>query len=868
MDYRLLFEVSPRPMWVADRETRQILLVNEAAVRMYGWSRDEFLAMTLDDIRPPHERATFQAVYRAPKTSPSYARAGRHWKKDGSIIDVDIELTPFVLDGRAASLAIITDITGIADAQRRFQLLVENSAEAIAVTTAQGVVEYVSPATERMLGYAQSEIIGKPARPLVHPEDAASWVPPAPGETSTAIRRALHRDGSWRWIEIMTTNLTHDPAVRAYVSNYRDITARKQAEQAQLAMQRRLEYLLSATSAITYSVVPGGSATFISSSIRTVLGYTPEQFYGDRNTWFRNIHPDDLEGVLQRSRELRRTGELSFDYRFRHANGSWRWIRDSARVERDLHGGLVEIVGYWIDITDQVNAGESLKRSEANFRALIERSPTAMLVQRDGVYAYVNPAFAAVLGYNSPADMIGRCALDDVHPEDRERITERMQPTPTAADISPAEVRVLRRNGSVVVLEVEGMFVDFDGKPSTLAIGRDVTERREMFERMALADRMLTVGTLAAGVAHEINNPLAYVASNLEVLASEVASVAAGISTRLPVRDLPGLIADARDGVARVSAIVHDLRALSRPDDDSRGPVDVVAVLASSIKMAHNEIRHHARVAEHHEPDLPPVFAHASRLGQVFLNLLFNAAQAIPEGRADQNEIRIRAMPSVDRRQVHVEIEDTGIGIPASQLRRIFDPFFTTKAPGIGMGLGLAISHQILRSMDGEITVESHPGVGTTFRVSLPVATMQKPLETLRATRLASSSARILFIDDEPALGRSLRVLLGDHEVVSVTCARDALAKLAGGECFDVILCDLMMPDISGIDLYSQIAPAHQERVVFMTGGAFTPQARDFLARCDRPWLDKPFSEYELRDAIERVRSNPGVRSGPTPVPA
>jgi two-component system cell cycle sensor histidine kinase/response regulator CckA len=419
-----------------------------------------------------------------------------------------------------------------------------------------------------------------------------------------------------------------------------------------------------------------------------------------------------------------------------------------------------------------------------------------------------------------------------------------------------------------LVIEMEGMLVDFDGKPSTLAIGRDITERRELFARMALADRMLTVGTLAAGVAHEINNPLAYVSSNLEVLAGELASLVAGVPTRLPRLELPALIADAREGVARVSAVVRDLRALARPEDDSRGPTDVVGVLASSIKMAHNQIRQRAHVVESHAADLPPVCAHPSRLGQVFLNLLINAAQAIAEGHADRNEIRVRTLASADRRHVHVEIEDTGVGIPASLQRRIFDPFFTTKAPGAGMGLGLAISHQIIRSMDGEITVDSSPGAGTTFRVTLPVATEQPVVASPPLERRNTQRARILLVDDEAALCRALRALLGDHEVQAVTCARDALATLRGGEAFDVILCDLMMPDMSGIDLYEQIAPALRDRVVFMTGGAFTQQAREFLARCNRPRLEKPFSERELRDAIARVRSPRGMRSDPTAAPA
>jgi PAS domain S-box-containing protein len=702
----------------------------------------------------------------------------------------------------------------------------------------------------------------------MHADDVSKWDPPPFGHTITTINRARHRDGTWRWLEVTTTNLTHDPAIRAYVSNYRDITARKLADQRQLELQRRLEYLLSATSAITYSAPPGRAATFISASVKSVLGYTPEQFYQEPGMWLPNIHPDDLERVKEGVHRVRTTGHNDFEYRFRHADGSYRWMRDEARCERDEHGNPIEIVGYWLDITDQVKARESVQRSEANFRQLIERSPSVTLVQRDGVYIYVNPALVALFGYDSAEDLIGKRVLDNVHPDDRERIRERMQRALQPGGTPPAEVRVLRRDGTELLLEMEGMVVDFDGKPSTLAIGRDVSERRELFARMALADRMLTVGTLAAGVAHEINNPLAYVASNLELLSSEVANLIANVPTRLPPRELPALISDAREGVGRVSAIVRDLRALSRPDDDSRGPVDVAAVLASSIKMAHNEIRHRARVVETHAAKLPRVFAHTSRLGQVFLNLLINAAQAIPEGHADRNEIRVRTAVSADGGQVQIEIEDTGIGIPPLLQRRIFDPFFTTKAPGVGMGLGLAISHQIVRSMDGEISVESSPGVGTTFRVTLPVAAEPPAVECTEPRPGETAGTRILLIDDEAALGRVLRVLLGDHDVVAVTCAREALDRLAHGEAFDVILCDLMMPDISGIELYDQIAPAYRERVVFMTGGAFTQQARDFLARCERPHLDKPFSEHALRDAIARVRATLDTRSDPTAAPA
>jgi nitrogen-specific signal transduction histidine kinase len=388
-------------------------------------------------------------------------------------------------------------------------------------------------------------------------------------------------------------------------------------------------------------------------------------------------------------------------------------------------------------------------------------------------------------------------------------------------------------------------------------MGIDVTERHEMFTRMALADRMLSVGTLAAGVAHEINNPLAYLATNLEILAGELTNIHPSRRSKLTETTLQTLVSDARDGAARVSAIVRDLRALSRPDDATHGPVDIVAVVGSSLKMVHNEIRHRARITQSFAPELPLIEGEASRLGQVFINLLLNAAQAIPEGHVAQNEIAIRAATTADGEHVRVEISDTGCGIAANIVPRIFDPFFTTKAPGAGTGLGLSISHQIVTSMAGEISVQSTPGRGSTFAVTLPVAASQRLHGDAQPSPAPIASSRILLIDDEPAVGRSLSMLLApETEVVAVSRAEDALALLASGERFQVILCDLMMPEISGIELHAQlmrVAPDCAEHIVFMTGGAFTPQAREFLTKLGRPHLEKPFSEAQLRRVIDSV---------------
>ena len=866
--YRLLFESNPRPCLVFDRETLRILAVNDATCALYGWTREEMLAMTVRELRTGEELARFDRLMEERRRSPNHASTNRGWRhvtKSGRILDVDVETTRLTFRGRAAALALVIDVTGAAFAERRFRLLVEHCADGIVLVNENGVIEYANPATVQLLGYRPEGLIGRSASFLSHPDDVGAWPTPKRAETVVHVSRSRHRDGSWRWIESATTNLTHEAAIRGYVSSFRDVTERRETERAARDAQRRLEYVLSATSAVTYaaSASAGHEATFISANVKLITGHDAGAFLERPSFWRDHVHPDDLGVVEASRRQIVATGTCSFRYRFQHAGGHYVWLQGAARLVRDEDGRPTETIGYWIDVTEQARAEEALRRSEANFRTLIERSPTAVFAHRDGKIVYVNPPMLAMVGYKRADELIGREALDLMLPEDRDLARAAIERTRVEGESVLKAARMRRRDGSHVYFESEAVRLEFDGHPSNVVFARDVTERREMFARIAVADRMLSVGTLAAGVAHEINNPLAYVMANLAILARELPALLAdsepskrAVGSAL---DIESVLEDAQEGAARVSGIVRDLRALSRGDDETSGPVDVVAVLLSSLKMAQNELRHRARVIRELGQGLPPVHANASRLGQVFLNLLVNAAQAIPDGRTDANEVRVRAHSSADGNSVIVEIEDTGAGIPPGVAGRIFDPFFTTKPVGVGTGLGLSICHQIVSSIGGQITVTSEPGKGSCFRVTFPTSTSAASgsVNATNGLHAPSSSSRVLMVDDEPALGRSTQLLLApQHDVVPVTRAREALERLAAGERFDVILCDLMMPEMSGIEFHAhltQSAPEYVGRVVFMTGGAFTDEARQFLASVGRPHIEKPFTEAALRNAIHGI---------------
>jgi PAS domain S-box-containing protein len=389
-----------------------------------------------------------------------------------------------------------------------------------------------------------------------------------------------------------------------------------------------------------------------------------------------------------------------------------------------------------------------------------------------------------------------------------------------------------------------------------VAIARDVSEKKRAEAQLIASDRLAAVGTLAAGVAHEINNPLASVLANVELALQAVEHAAPGDA---PQHDLVDGLRDARDGAVRIRSIVRDLMVFSRADEDRTRPVNARAIFESMLRMAGNEIRHRARLVAHYG-EVPDVEANESRLGQVLLNLLVNAAQALPEGRADANEIRVAT--SVDAAgRVVFEVADTGTGMPPDVLKHIFDPFFTTKPVGGGMGVGLAICHRIVAAHGGTIEVESEPGKGSVFRVHLPAA-LPDATRGSRATDAAQTThrrGRVLVIDDDAKVGAVLRRALSrEHEVFATTRAAEALDLLARGERFDVILCDLMMPDITGPEFHEALVQRWPElvgRVIFMTGGAFTPRARAFLERVGTLRLEKPFDSARVLELInDRMR--------------
>jgi PAS domain S-box-containing protein len=418
------------------------------------------------------------------------------------------------------------------------------------------------------------------------------------------------------------------------------------------------------------------------------------------------------------------------------------------------------------------------------------------------------------------------------------------------------EASVFRPDGSQVWYSTRLGPVKEGGKVTgAVLVSRDVSDKKQTEMHLMLSDRMASVGTLAAGVAHEINNPLASVIANLDMAMQDIVALAE--TSKLPP-DLSDELKDARVAADRVREIVRDLKIFSRGDEDRHGPVDVEQVLESTLRMAWNELRHRAKVVKQYGK-VPQVDAHESRLGQVFLNLIINAAHAIPAGNYDANEIRITTALDVTGRVV-VGIGDTGTGIPVEVRPRLFTPFFSTKPIGVGTGLGLAISHRIITQFGGTITFDTEVGKGTTFHIALPVSggpVVQQHTQKMWTRAPAARRGSVLVVDDEESLAQALRRFLSvEHSVTAVYRARDALDLLELGTRYDVILCDLMMPQITGMELHAEVArldPAQAARFVFLTGGAFTPSAREFLIATTNRRIEKPFDLKDVRRLVNEL---------------
>jgi PAS domain S-box-containing protein len=583
----------------------------------------------------------------------------------------------------------------------------------------------------------------------------------------------------------------------------------------------------------------------------------------------RFVHPDDRDTRARPAFDAVLRGESpSVELRILRRDGSYAWVEMRPRL-LPAEGRIPRrILSVSRDIEERHLAQEALRRSEERYRALFLRAAHGIYrASVDGNFAHVNPALVAMLGYDSDAELLQVEVATDVYrdPAQAAEVIERA----SNGDVRGwSEVRWKMKDGSPITVRLALRAVRDDvGRVEAFeGIAEDVTERLRKEELLRRSERMASLGTTLAGVAHELNNPLAAIGGFAQLMLRESTASEEDRSALQTIHHESN----------RAAKIVRDLLTFARRQEgEQRDRVDlndVIGYLMATQRyaMETRNIARDIRLA----PSLPPVFAERTQIEQVVLNLLVNSRQALEAmidapanmgagPAARRPEIRIRTW--TEGRRVMVEIADNGPGIPKDLQSRIWDPFFTTKPEGEGTGLGLAVVHGIVTSYDGTIEVESEPDAGTRFVVSLP-ADMRAPAPADAEVRGNTAPPRgqagrpldILVVDDEPSIRRVLTRYFASrgHAVVSARDGNEAV-KLARQSSFDVLICDLRLPEMDGHEVVRKVRslPAGlRTRCIIMSGG--DPETIKAL-RADPIMVSavvaKPYDIEELRKVVEET---------------
>lgn len=590
------------------------------------------------------------------------------------------------------------------------------------------------------------------------------------------------------------------------------------------------------------------------------LGMTLEQIYGQKTDVIRKHYLETFKG-----------NETTFEMNVGGQHLLYRTV-----PLRNEDESVKRILVAVENITDR-------RQAKRNFKKVFNSSLDGIVLADPGTgkFHMVNDTLCSMTGFTrQELDGMG---VEDLHPEeDLPRVLEEFSPQAPREKSLALDIPVKRKDGTVFFVEVNTVPIEIDGKILLMGSFRDVTERKQMQASLAQSDRLSSMGMLAAGVAHEINNPLLYILCNLESLMEDIPKMLEVLElfqeacddkssssvemskdairrmNELSFDDILDCCGDALQGTYRIREIARGLGAFSRVEKHQLVSVDLNRVIDVAVKMAHNEIKYRARL-EKDFSKIPMVFASEGRLSQVFLNLIINAFHAIEEGNVERNVILLRTW--TEGAQVIAEVHDSGVGIESKHLEKLFEPFFTTRKIGEGAGLGLAISKNIIEEYGGTIMVRSELGKGTTITIRLPVRSeavcSAQPI--VEPDSKPQVFGRILIVDDELAIRVAISRWLRGHSLLQAANGAEAIQTLEKDQSFDLILCDMMMSDISGMELHEWLTAEHPDlarKLVFITGGAFTPRAREYLQKVDNITIEKPFVPAAfLKIVNDRIRS-------------
>jgi PAS domain S-box-containing protein len=867
--YRVLFATYPSPTWVYDAETHAFLAVNDAAVERYGYSREEFLAMTVRDILPPEDVPAFLESGSATLDKPQAAGVWRHRQKNGEIILAEIFASAIQFEDRAAQLAIAIDVTqqrkverAIRESESRLRAIIDNEPECVKTVSTGGLLLEMNAAGLRMIeADSAAQIRGRPVSELIHPEDRVRYAGlhrrVIAGETGQLQFRIIGLKGRELWMETHSVGLRNgEDTPHSVLSVTRDITEQRLAEVATREADQHREDIINSVEGIVWeSDQATDLITFVSEKAEKILGYPAARWLSEPRFWQNHLHPDDREKTMACSiAAIAHLHPVELEYRMISADGREVWFKDRITVVSQP-GRSIKLRGIMMDVTHRKLADMEARAGEAQIREqakLLDLAHDAIMVRdMEDRVEFWNLGAERLYGWTS-AEMRGREASALLCKDDAAGAAAMRQAVIENGKWI-GESKHFCKDGEHVIVRSRWTLVrdDLGAPKSILVIDTDITEQKRIEEQFLRAQRLESIGTLASGVAHDLNNILAPILMGAAVLRR----------TEMPERDV-SILSTIETCAQRGADIVKQVLTFARGDEGAQLLLQPAFLIRDMARIAQETFPKSITVRTNFAESLWSIEGDPTQIHQVLLNLSVNARDAMPGGgiltiSAENFPVdeHYASMTPGAKAGPHVlfEVRDTGMGIPRQIIDKIFDPFFTTKELGHGTGLGLSTVIGIAKSHGGFVSVQSEIGCGTTFKVFLPakVGASEAP-EEIQTTALPRANGELLLIvDDERSILQVAQVLLEGHGYTVLTAA-DATEALALFACrmneIKLVLTDLAMPLMDGIALIRTLQKMQPAVcIIASTGRGSLEHSVNALAPLNvRACLTKPYNKETL----------------------